>query len=197
MRHWGIALIFCLLGSAASADSIDSIATWTAARPRPLGLTLFCREHPTWCSNLPETEALEATPDLKAQIAAVNVAVNHAITYRTDRPVSIPVTARPGESIMVGTWEIEPEYGDCEDYAVTKLSRLIASGLPRSALRIATLQLPSGAYHAVLTVETTEGTVVLNNLTDQVTPWREVDADWIGIERVSHLGFMGMWALND
>jgi predicted transglutaminase-like cysteine proteinase len=192
MKLLAAGLLILSMISPSLADSIDSIATWHAARPRPLGLTLFCREHPEWCERLPATKPILGTKILEA----VNVAVNHEIIYRRDQPVIRAVVARPGESVMVDTWEISPRYGDCEDYAVTKLARLIDAGLPRSALRLAFYRLPSGTSHTVLTAETTEGTLVLSNLSDRLLSWREIKGEWIGLERVSEYGFMGVWALK-
>ena len=109
------------------------------------------------------------TPALMMTLARINAEVNHEIVYRPDVLDLIPVN-RPDRTILVERWTVEPKYGDCDDYAVTKLARLMRAGLPRPALRLAVYRLPSQQYHAVLTVETTEGTLVLSNLTDRVMP---------------------------
>jgi predicted transglutaminase-like cysteine proteinase len=185
------------LCSPAAADSIDTIATGAAASPRPLGWEMFCREHRNWCAGLPATKPLPATTDLMVLLARVNVAVNRAITYRPDRGVIMAVKDRAASSIRVEEWTIGPNYGDCDDYSVTKLARLIDAGLPRSALRLAVYRLPNGVHHAVLTVETGAGTLVLSNLSDAVMPWRAVpSAEWRMVERVSEYGFMGLWELR-
>lgn len=191
-------IVFMLLAAPAAADSIDSIATGHGLRSMPIGREFFCKEHPSWCSGLPQTKPLKMTKGLMDQLSRVNREVNAAITYKPDTLRPVPVKNRPGESVMVERWSIDPKTGDCEDYAVSKLSHLIDIGIPRSALRLAIYRLPSGAYHSVLTVDVDDNTMVLSNLTDKVLPWREVpDADWIGVERVSPHGFMGFWQLRE
>lgn len=66
--------------------------------------------------------------------------------------------------------EINESGGDCEDYAVAKMQRLKAMGLPASAMRFATAFVePSAAgdkrdrYHGVLLVDLNDQTYVLDN----------------------------------
>jgi predicted transglutaminase-like cysteine proteinase len=194
---WLLALLLTAFADPAAADSIDGLLTGKVATPRPLGRIIFCREHVKLCSGLAQTKPLPATSELMTLLAQVNVAVNHAITYQREVPVRMPVENRPGKFVMVERWEINPKVGDCEDFSVSKMVALMKAGLPRSALRFAVYRLPDGTPHAVLTVETTDGTLVLSNLSDRVMPWREItDARWVGVERVSPQGFMGFWELR-
>jgi len=68
------------------------------------------------------------------------------------------------------TWSVDPAYGDCEDYAMTKRSHLIHMGVPASALRIAYVKTSWGEGHAVLVVRTDSGELVLDNLTRAILP---------------------------
>lgn len=60
---------------------------------------------------------------------------------------------------------------DCEDYAVEKLRRLLAAGVPRGAMRFA-LGTRRGRQHIMLTVNG----VLLDNLTDRMYPMIMKDA---------------------
>jgi predicted transglutaminase-like cysteine proteinase len=77
-------------------------------------------------------------------------------------------------------WDIPKDgYGNCHDYALTKRKQLIDAGLPERALRIAIVITPRQNRHAVLTVTTDRGDLVLDNLSDTLKPWRDVDYQWI------------------
>jgi predicted transglutaminase-like cysteine proteinase len=58
--------------------------------------------------------------------------------------------------------------GDCEDFALLKRQMLIERGWPASALSITIGATPQGEAHAVLTVSTTQGQYVLDNLTSSI-----------------------------
>jgi predicted transglutaminase-like cysteine proteinase len=61
--------------------------------------------------------------------------------------------------------------GDCEDYVLLKRKTLHAHGIPFSNLLITVVRLKDGEGHAVLTVRTNEGDLVLDNLNNDVKPW--------------------------
>jgi len=83
-------------------------------------------------------------------LVAVNRAVNAEI-----RPQREPA----GQDV----WRIGPEFGDCDDYAVTKLARLQEIGAPLADMHIATVK-AGREFHAVLIV----GDRVLDNRYAQV-----------------------------
>jgi len=77
-------------------------------------------------------------------------------------------------------WNIPTDgLGDCEDYALTKRKELTAAGYPISALRIAIVVTRQGERHAVLTVATDKGDLVLDNLNDEVKGWNSTGYRWI------------------
>lgn len=61
-------------------------------------------------------------------------------------------------------WSLNPTYGDCDDYVMTKRSKLIRAGVPSGALRVAVVRTQQGVGHAVLLVKTSSGDYVLDNL---------------------------------
>lgn len=128
---------------------------------------IFCDTYPFMCAGI-----LSADPLPEADIARlriVNAEINAFITYRDDPA---------GKDV----WTVLPRFGDCEDYAISKLMRLIVAGIPRHDLRLATVLLPDGEPHLVLVAQTVRGSVVLDNRTDDIKPWRETPYRWLAME---------------
>jgi predicted transglutaminase-like cysteine proteinase len=134
--------------------------------PTP-GYAHFCRDYASLCSGIAGPSVIPYSD----AIARVNADVNAAIEYRADGAQDV--------------WTVEPKAGDCEDYAVTKLARLLALGVPRSAMKIGIGKIERGEYHAVLLVYTHAGIVVLNNLEEPI-------AQWIAGESFSYLGYSSL-----
>jgi predicted transglutaminase-like cysteine proteinase len=63
--------------------------------------------------------------------------------------------------------------GDCEDYVLEKRRRLIERGWPESTLLITVVRDESNEGHAVLTVRTDEGDLILDNKRDDVVSWAD------------------------
>ena len=91
---------------------------------------------------------IKSTEVSTALLEQVNLGVNEAITFRRDK---------------TDEWKISPRFGDCEDYALTKLVRLHAAGVPLSSLRLAR-GWARGERHMVLLVYRKQGVVRLDNL---------------------------------
>lgn len=128
----------------------------------PIGQLDFCLRHSTACR--PHSTAirrLELTEQRLAELTDVNVGVNHSVRPRTDRSIYG----------RLEVWDYAGRYGDCEDYALLKQRQLLELGWPASVLLITVVQRPNGNGHAVLTVLTDEGDLVLDNLTDRVLAW--------------------------
>ena len=70
-------------------------------------------------------------------------------------------------------------YGDCEDYALEKRRRLIAAGVPESAMSLAVAVTARGESHAVLMISLKSGDMVLDNLTPWATPWEDLNYRWV------------------
>ena len=77
-------------------------------------------------------------------------------------------------------WTIPTDgYGDCDDYAVTKRKELLDAGFPVSALRLAVVYSPRTERHAVLTVTTDKGDLVLDNMAETIVSWNATGYTWI------------------
>ena len=122
----------------------------------------FCRRHPQEC-DLSGASVVAFSDDLMHQLSQVNLAVNMEIRFAfdADQYGAEEYWALPSSG-----------YGDCEDLALEKRSRLAASGVPRGALRLAIVfhkrHLNS---HCILTVETSQGTYILDSYTNRICRW--------------------------
>jgi predicted transglutaminase-like cysteine proteinase len=85
-------------------------------------------------------------------LSGVNRSVNRSMTYRRDKN---------------DEWKIGTRFGDCEDYALTKMKILSSRGVPLKAMRLAR-GFASGERHMVLLVKTEKGEVILDNLNDRI-----------------------------
>lgn len=146
MTHTSVALA-CALVLSLSATLQGQGADLSAPAVTPLAMQFFCRQTPAECRVERDTVA-EWTPQLAALLSEVNARVNRDISPRADPQ---------------GSWQISPAFGDCNDYALTKRSRLIRLGVPAGSLRMA-ITTKNGAPHAILIVKTSAGDVVLDNL---------------------------------
>lgn len=126
----------------------------------PAGAAVLCRRAPEVCAPRPARGVPEAQgrilpdPAVLFAVLRVNQAVNRSIAPRRDGPKDV--------------WTLGAAAGDCEDYALEKRARLLALGLPSSALLLATARTPRRNHHAVLIVRTTAGDLVLDNRTRDV-----------------------------
>jgi predicted transglutaminase-like cysteine proteinase len=78
----------------------------------------------------------------------------------------LPYKSDPERYNLPEVWaEITEDGGDCEDFALAKMHKLYAMGMPISALRLATCYcFPNKqGYHAVLLVDLDGQTYVLDN----------------------------------
>lgn len=94
-------------------------------------------------------------------------------------------------------WQYFPIHGDCEDYALSKYQLLLEAGLAVSDLRFAVAFTELNEYHAVLLVETDQGTIVLDNRFDQTMSFQsmaDIGYRWIAAQK---RGSPTVWSLTD
>jgi predicted transglutaminase-like cysteine proteinase len=143
----------------------------------PMAHTLFCLHYPDECrARLPfRGGPVPLTKPRWADLKEVNEAVNGAII--PDPNVLGPVPE---------AWLINPERGDCNDYAVSKRHRLLSRGWPQRTLLLVEVVTTWGKRHLVLLVRTKSGDLVLDNLTAQIRPWARAPYRWIRIQSPSN-----------
>jgi len=139
----------------------------------PAGFTSFCERFSDQCRPTPGgSSTIQLTPQTWILLNAVNEKVNGAIWPEDD-------LKHYGRAEY---WTIPTDgYGDCEDYALTKRRDLLQAGLPSEALRLAVVYSEAAGRHAVLTVGTDKGDMVLDNMVGQIKTWR--DSGYVWIER--------------
>ncbi len=118
----------------------------------PFSMMVFCANNPNEC-RAEATASIPLTEELLQVLHQINKSVNRAI--------------RPASETR-DTWEIQPPAGDCDDYVVTKRSRLMALGVPAGVLRLAATTTRTGRSHLVLLVRTSRGDLILDNLTNEI-----------------------------
>ncbi len=140
----------------------------------------FCLRYPSECdSDLSGSSRIEFGPKTLELLKRINQTVNASIS---------PTIKDYGPELQDG-WTIAPIAGDCNDYAVTKRHQLVESGMPAKALRLSVVKTPSGIGHLVLVVSTTQGDLVLDNLTEAVRTWQSTAYSWIKIQSANNSRF--------
>jgi predicted transglutaminase-like cysteine proteinase len=148
----------------AAQEPLLYAAVGDIARP-PIGWVEFCAEHASDCKVAPtEPRDVVLTARLWRDLVRINQAVNTNIKPMTDLE----------HYGVVEKWAYPDDgYGDCEDYVLLKRRMLMEAGWPREALLITVVREASGDGHAVLTVTTDRGDLVLDNQNEAIVLWSE------------------------
>lgn len=140
------------------------VSVGTSSRP-PIGWVEFCTENPKECATSPSAPRdVVLTPKARKDLIKVNKWVNDTIQPVTDLD----------QWGVVEKWSYpDTGRGDCEDYVLLKRRMLIQAGWPREALLITVVRDKKGEGHAVLTVKTDKGDLILDNQEERVLLWSE------------------------
>jgi predicted transglutaminase-like cysteine proteinase len=137
---------------------------------QPVGHYELCRRMPNECAERTPGEApIVLTRALWSKMIEVNNAVNVQVEPRTDQDIWG----------VEEYWSYPGRFGDCEDYVLAKRKLLMQAGVPAGDLLITVVRQPNGDGHAVLTVETSLGDYVLDNLEPRILPWTETDYQFL------------------
>jgi predicted transglutaminase-like cysteine proteinase len=173
-----LALVAAILTGAMAAVGVAqatpraAVMATTGASSQPIGHYEFCQSHRAECSVRSRREArVRLTPQKWNELVAENAHVNTTIVAATDQEIyGVPeFWAYPDK---IGE-------GDCEDLVLLKRRDLIAKGWPTGALLITVVRQRNGDGHAVLTVLTDRGDLVLDNLEPRVLVWSDTDYEYI------------------
>jgi len=148
----------------------------------PVGHAEYCGRHVADCApNSASSEMVTLTPELWDELQLVNNSFNAAITpardidlYGVDEFWTYPVNG----------------YGDCEDFVIAKRAALIELGWDASVLLITVVRQADGEGHAVLTVRTDRGDLVLDNQDGLIQLW--ADTPYTFLKRQSQ-ALAGQW----
>ncbi len=168
-----------LFFAAAPAEANSGMAVGRQTS-QPIGHYEFCKANPDECAIRPRDRGPVALTDVVWQaIDEVNRAVNHAVKPMSDRDI-------------YGLEEVwtypDAGVGDCEDYALEKRRRLAGLGISLSNLLITVVRKQDGEGHAVLTVRTSRGDYILDNLSDKVKPWHHTGYKFLKRQASNHTG---------
>jgi predicted transglutaminase-like cysteine proteinase len=130
----------------------------------PLGYVSFCRRSPEECPGVgSSTRPVRMSTEKWTTLNAINAYANHVVSPVTDQE-------------LYGTlehWMLPDRQGDCEDYVLLKRKLLIGEGWPVSSLLITVVRDEKQEGHAVLTVATDMGDLILDNKTDLIRPFTD------------------------
>ena len=153
----------------------------------PGGMVSLCARQPAFCA--PDREVpqrLSLSSGRRRLLLSVNDSVNHAIASTTDRKLYG----------MDEFWTIPTTAGDCEDYVLLKRQMLMMQGISEASLLITVVHDENGEGHAVLTVPTGDGDLVLDNRRDEILHWWATG--YVFIKRQSETGpDRWVWLSND
>lgn len=145
----------------------------------PIGHYMFCKKHPDECRTRTRGDVrIQLTQSNWQSILDINHQANSQITAITDAD-------------LYGTeehWTYPVNAGDCEDYVLIKRKALMNAGWPPAALLITVVRQPNGEGHAVLTVRTDRGDLILDNLEAEVKLWSETPYTYIKRQSKNHTG---------
>lgn len=173
-------------GLIGSANAAEAFMTTSGRTTQPVGHYEFCQKLPEECSQTTAKRApVQLTRNLWAAMVKINNAVNMEVTPLTDMEIW-------GQEEL---WSYPDGQGDCEDYVLEKRRRLMALGVPAGDLMITVVRQANGDGHAVLTVRTSNGEYILDNLEPRVLAW--ADTDYTYLKRQSERN-SGVWVqIND
>ncbi len=157
---------------------------------QPIGHYDFCKRYREQCEpHSSDAHAPSLSRNQWKLVREINSAVNLSIMPETDM-------RQYGKEEY---WAYPKTAGDCEDYVLLKQYTLEQHGFRPSDLLITVVRKPDGEGHAVLTLRTSKGDYVLDNLADRVKPWTETpyaylkrqaldnSGQWVSIENGSEL----------
>lgn len=158
------------LASQSYADSRSPSMLTGGLTSQPIGHYEFCQKYSDECS---QRSKMTAPPKVTEYgwklIHDINSEVNNSIIAMTD----LEIYGRDE------VWDYPTEVGDCEDFVLMKRKKLIEKGFSTQDLLITVVRKPDGEGHAVLTVRTSEGDFILDNLEDEVKLWTKTDYSYL------------------
>jgi predicted transglutaminase-like cysteine proteinase len=178
-----LALLMPSLAAAAAPRQTSAHPTFGVARPLPAWSAL-CERLPSECAvdqSEPERIALDA------QTWSLLLRVNALVAKRVAPTEDMDHWGVPDR------WDFaEDGKGDCEDYALLKRRLLAEAGLPRRAMRMTVVIDEAKVGHAVLTVLTDKGDLVLDNKDSRILPWARTGYEFVKRESTYATGWVAL-----
>lgn len=148
-----------LVGTVAEAKD-GAFIYGVAASPPPTGARQLCRQYSWACAqkgsaSLSSSQELTLVKQINRRVNASTREVTDQSQYKTRELWALPTSLG----------------GDCEDFALLKKRDLIKAGIDPRKLLIATVLDTRRNAHAVLVYRSSQGDLVLDNLTNRIKPW--------------------------
>jgi predicted transglutaminase-like cysteine proteinase len=162
---FALAMLTAPAASNANAEDRPLFISLGDTARAPVGWIEFCAENAGDCASKPSMprDVVLSTPAWK-DLTRVNLWVNSHIK---------PITDLEHYGVVEKWAYPEDGYGDCEDYVLLKRRMLMQSGWPREALLITVVRDRHGDGHAVLTVKTDKGELILDNQNNDIRLWSD------------------------
>ena len=158
-----IAMALALPSGAMASATALSMQTGRVTS-QPIGHYEFCKQYKSECQPVKGSGAAPRVTDYGWDVVKeINRTVNFTVMPRTD-------LEQFGKEEV---WAYPDLAGDCEDYVLLKRQMLIARGFSPADALITVVRKADGEGHAVLTLRTSEGDFVLDNLEDEVKLWHD------------------------
>ncbi|MCT7665310.1 transglutaminase-like cysteine peptidase [Shinella kummerowiae] len=178
----GAAAFFALLVSSSAAFTAPASALSMktgGVTSQPIGHYEFCQTYKSECRAGVRSQApAKVTKAGWSAIRTINASVNRDITPITDKELH-------GRDEY---WSYPDGAGDCEDFVLLKRKKLMQKGFAPGDLLITVVRKPDGEGHAVLTVRTTEGDFILDNLNNEVKLWTTTPYRYLKRQASFHAG---------
>ncbi|NWJ24567.1 transglutaminase-like cysteine peptidase [Rhizobium sp. RM] len=160
-----------MTAASASAENKGSPSMVTGGiTSQPIGHYEFCQKYADECNIRSKvTPPPRVTEYGWGVVREINTSVNATIVAMTDQEIY-------GKDEV---WEYPTTAGDCEDFVLLKRKKLIEKGFAVSDLLITVVRKPDGEGHAVLTLRTTDGDFILDNLSDDVKLWTDTNYTYL------------------
>jgi predicted transglutaminase-like cysteine proteinase len=184
-RNW--MMLFASLAAAMTFDVMPAFGFLTrpilfaavgGVTKAPAGWLQFCADNPDECRTTHETQRdVTLTPDGLQQLFSINAYANDRVRWTSD-------------SVLYGRaehWAYPLDRGDCEDIVLLKRRLLAQAGWPIGALLITTVEERKGdaGHHAVLTVRTDRGELILDSQTPEILFWYETNYRFLARQSTS------------
>jgi predicted transglutaminase-like cysteine proteinase len=171
-RRWSVVAVLALAATFSDKPAFAFLmrpaifAAIGGVTKAPRGWLQFCADNPNEC--VPpggNSGAVALTPERLEQLFSTNHYVNDRVTWTPDSELY-----HRDEH-----WAYPQDRGDCEDFVLLKRQLLAKSGWPITALLITVVENRDAnhEHHAVLTVRTDRGELVLDNRTPEILFWYE------------------------
>ncbi|GMB80818.1 transglutaminase-like cysteine peptidase [Shinella zoogloeoides] len=145
---------------------------------QPIGHYEFCQTHKSECRPGARTAPAKVTEFGWSVVREINARVNRDITPMTDKELY-------GKDEV---WAYPDNAGDCEDFVLLKRRMLMQKGFAAGDLLITVVRKPDGEGHAVLTLRTTQGDYILDNLNNDVKLWTKTPYRYLKRQASFHAG---------